>query len=891
MNRFFKSYVNKDLYKGLFLVAVINLCFVFYASAQSYHRINGTLKDSLNKPIREAIIEVIADADTLTDYSDYRGKFNISGILASEIFVTIKAMGFLTYQRKLQFSSKQSTITIQPQLEPDANTLKEVVIRANVNPIRIAKDTIEYNAAAFLVREVDRVEDLLRQLPGVVIDNDGKVIAMGRVMTKLRINGEDFFTNNVKDFISQLPADMVAKVQVINDYGDEANFTGIKTGESQKMLNLVTKPGRNKGNFGNTSANGGTNQRYGLQTNANVWREKKQIGIKGNVISTNNAAGVNRNISTGVNYRDKLSKEITGSVAYTFDNVKNNNNQLDFIETLNNLGTIYTVDSTERTSNSNKHNLNWSLQSIGQKSYFQAGVIGSFLNSDDSYDGTSAQRGVIRQDQRNNSKTEIYAPEFNLNIAWAYRFIKPGRNISVGAQARNGISDMKEDISSRIGYYENNLPGVVKDSLLNRLVDTRNRSRTIGGSVRFSEPVGNKKDSLVSRNFDIYYNFQFEKNDNNLQTRVNKNIFNKPVVDSLSTIYTSKFISHLIGLSYRFGSEDLSYSLGITAQPNLLVVENQQPRSLVQHAGFNVAPVLDLSMVLSKTTSITFLYNGSSMAPNLSQLQPVPNTRNLQNIVIGNPNLKSTFNHTSSFTFQNNNPKNGRSLMLGVNSNVIQDQVVSNIILKQDTLNSYKQETRFENANGAYSIDALYSWSKPYEQNTYNLEFRGSMGFGNNVSFTDGILNNNKGFNFMQAVMIRMNQKGFSLGTDANYTYNSNRYSLDFANLKDVQIYEINMNAKAFFTPTVTVGFDASKRIYKGYSIFVKNPLLINLSLQKSFLKKEQASIKLQAYDLLNQGNYLMRSISDNSIIDTRNNQITRYLQLSFTINLQQFGG
>ena len=91
---------------------------------------------------------------------------------------------------------------------------------------------------------------------------------------------------------------MIAKVQVINDYGDEANFTGVKSGSSQ-MLNLVTKPGRNKGNFGNTSANGGSNQRYGLQTTANVWREKKQIGVKGNVLSTNNAAGVNRNISTG----------------------------------------------------------------------------------------------------------------------------------------------------------------------------------------------------------------------------------------------------------------------------------------------------------------------------------------------------------------------------------------------------------------------------------------------------------------------------------------------------------------------------------------------------------------------------------------------------------------
>lgn len=891
MNRFLKSYGNPEQYKGLFLLATINLLFVCCALGQSNNRLGGSVRDSLNRPISGASIEIIDGVDTLTTNTDYRGKFIITGIFSTEVFLTIKAMGYMSFSRQYNFSTAQRSITIQSILEPDVNTLKEVVIKANVVPIRLMKDTIEYNAAAFLVRETDRVEDLLKQLPGIVIDDDGKVIAMGKVMTKLRINGEDFFTNNVKDFIAQLPADMVAKVQVINDYGDEANFTGVKTGESEKMLNLVTKPGRNKGNFGNTSINGGTNQRYGLQTNGNVWREKKQIGVKGNVISTNNAAGVNRNINTGINYRDKLSESITGSVAYSFDNVKNNNSQQDYIETLNSLGTIYTTNENERKSNVNKHNLNWSLQSIGQKSYFQAGVVASFLNSDNFYTSDAKQRGVIKQDQQNNSTTEEYAPDFNANVAWAFRLKKPGRNLSIGLSAKNGISDTNEELNSKIGYYESNRSRIAKDSLLNRLVDTRNKSRNLGSSFRFSEPVGNSQDSSVSRNMDIYYNFQLEENDNNLLTRVNNNIFNKRVVDSLSTVYTSKFISHLIGVSYRFGSDDLSYSLGLTAQPNLLVVENEQPKSSVHHAGFNVAPVVNLSLVLSQTTSFTFVYNGNSAAPNLSQLQPVPNTRNLQNVVVGNPNLKSTFNHNSSFTFQNSNPKNGRALMLGINSNFMQDQVVSNIILKQDTLNSLKQETRFENANGAYGIDALYSWSRPFSENKYNLEFRGNVGFANNVSFTDNILNNNKGFNFAQSVMMRMNQKGFTLSADANYTYSSNRYSLALANLRDIQIYEFNVNAKTFITPRFSVGLDASKRINKGYSLYARNPFLINLSLQKTFLKKEQAMIKLQAYDLLNQGNYLIRSISDNSIIDSRNNQISRYLQLSFTINLQQFGG
>lgn len=890
MNRIFKSYGYHNQCRSLFLFVTLNVLCVYAGFGQSFYKLNGTVRDSLNRPVSEATVRIIDGLDTLVDNTDYRGKFNISGIGSAAIELQIAAMGFLPFNKSYIFQARQRNVSVNVSLQPDANTLDEVVIKANVNPIRIAKDTVEYNAAAYLVRETDRVEDLLRQLPGIVIDNEGKVQAMGKSMTKLRINGEDFFTNNVSEFISQLPADMIARVQVINDYGDEAGFTGVKTGESVKMLNLVTKPGRNKGNFGNTSINGGSNERYGLQTNANFWREKKQIGIKGNVNSTNNAAGVTRNIATGVNYRDKFSEQITGSLGYSFDNVKNQSNQLDFIETVNTIGTIFTTDSTERQSNSNRHNLNWNLQSIADKSYFQAGVNASFADLNNTYLGNSQQRGVIRRDQINNNISEEHTPELNVNAAWAHRLNKPGRNLSVGVAAKNGISDLEEDLRSRVGYYGVNRPEIVKDSVLNRIVDTRNKMRNLSGSFRISEPFGDNSDSTASRNLDFHYTVQYEENHNNLLTTVN-NQRHLNVVDSLSTVYTSKFFSHLFGLSYRFGSEDLSYSLGITGQPNVLLVENEQPRSSMRRTGFNITPVVNVSMLVSPTASLSLIYNGSSVAPSLLQLQPVPNTRNLQNIIIGNPTLKSTFNHAASFSYQNNNPKTGRALMFGVNSSLIQDQVVSNIILKRDTLSSLKQETRFENANGTFGVDALYSWSKPFFENRYNVEVKGSVGVANNVSFTDNIQNNNRGFNFSQSVILRMTHRDFTLSTDANYSYSSNRYSIALANLKNVQIYELNMNAKTYLSPRFAVMLDASKRIYQGYSLFAEDPFLINLSFQKSFLKKEQAIIKVQGYDLLNQGNYLMRSFSDNSIIDSRNNQITRYFQVSFILNLQQFGG
>lgn len=875
----------------ILLFLLFNLLCSGYAIAQATNKISGTVKDSVNRVLPGASVRIVSGKDTLHAVTDFRGKFSISGITTRIAQLHIRSLGFTPLTLELEFRPAQKYINVPYFLQRDKNTLKEVVITTQVIPVRVLKDTIEYNAAAFLVRENDRVDELLRQLPGLRFDRDGRLISMGQPTTKLRVNGEDFFTSNVKDFITQLPADIISKVQIINDYGDESSFTGNKSGESQKMLNLVTKPGRGKGNFGNTAVYAGTTERYGLQTNGNLWREKKQVGIKGNINSTNNPAGINRNISTGLNYRDKLSEAITGSLSYAYDNNKNDNHQLDFTETLNPSGSLYTINDYTRNTANTRHNLNWNLQSIGERSYIQAAVTGNFLTSTSNYRATSAQTGVTKQDLINNIVTDQYTPELNGNIAFSHRLTKPGRTLSIGISAKNGISQTDDDMDNLIRYYNPSTGLFAKDSLLNRLMDTKNRLRSLAGTIRFSEPLSNDEDSLVSKNLDIIYTYELEDNANNLLTRVNDAIGRKRVVDSLSTNYTSRFGSHLFGLNFRYGAEDLSYNFGLSAQPNVLTVFNKRPYGKIRHVGFNITPVANVSYNISERTSLTFLYNGNSAAPNLTQLQPVPNTRNLQNVIIGNPNLKSTFTQLASLSFQNSNLQTGRVLMFAVNGEVIQNQVVSNVFLRRDTLNGLKQETTFLNANGAYNVDGIYSWSQPFVDNVVNLEVRGTVGFGNTVSYSDNVLNENKGFNFSQAVLLRMSKKALSISVDASYNYNSNRYALGYSNLKNIQVYEFNLSMKATLPRRIILGFDALKRINIGYAVASSNPTLINMSLEKPFLKRERGTFKIQAYDILNQGSYYIRNVSDNSIIDSKNNQNTRYLQVSVNINLQQFGG
>lgn len=862
----------------------------FSAKAQTQHRLTGTVIDSLKDVVSGADVYIIADKDTLTSITNTHGRFVFSGFKADRISLLVMSVGFKPYTKSYQFKAGQLNMDLDMIiLELESNLLNEVVINGRDRPIKIKRDTIEYNAAFYQISENDRVEDLLRQLPGIEVDEHGNATTMGKPLQKLRVNGEDFFTSNVKDFISQLPASVVDKVEIINDYGDEANFTGLKTGESQKMLNLVTKSGQNRGTFGNALVSGGTNKRYGLQGNANLWEGSKQIGFSSSSNNTNNEAGVNTAATAGVNYRDKLSSGVTASAAYNYGYNKNISEQLNSTETVTTDGTILNKSQSSSNSVDNTHNINFNVQSIANKSYFQASLGGSMAVKDRDGDILSKQTGLIRQDLHSESGSNTKTPNLNGNFVWARSMDKPGRSMSAGVVVSSGINQVQDDLRNKLSYY-NKQGLLVKDSIVNRFIDAENRTNLITADFRYSEPLRSDNDSLVKRNIDFSYFFSMSKTRNSLYTKVDNSIGNSTVVDSLSSIYSSAFLFQRFAVNYRYQAERLNYSLGFTLQPSQLTGQYAGNDIKISHFELNLSPIVNLSYNLSNWDNLAFVYSGSSTAPDFYQLQPVPNISNLQNVIIGNPNLKSSFTHSGNLTYQHTDEQTGSTLQLALNGSVVEDQVVSNVVLIKDTLNSLKQETHYENANGAYLVGSMYSYALPFARNKFNAELRGTFDYINMISYANNDLNTNRNINFSQSLKFRMNQRRLTLTTSATYTYSSNRYSIELLKLRNIETWQFNWSGRAFLNKNFSLSADVSKKINSGYSLAVANPMLINLSLEKILFKNRQGTIALQAYDLLNQGNNLVRSISDNSITDSQYNQITRYFLVSFNYRLQNFG-
>lgn len=291
----------------LLLISLLLLLAYTPSLAQTSCDIKGSVTDSTKKAISGITVKITFGKDSSYTTTDDRGSFSFFKISAKSILLNVGGIGYKNYAAKYTIKPDMSEIDVGTIiLKGGEISLEDVVIKAKPVAIKYKQDTVEYDANAFHIQEDDRVSDLLKQLPGVEIDENDNVIAMGKGLTKLRVNGRDFFTNNVKDFISKLPAGIVSKIQVIDDFGDQANFTGIKVGESQKMLNIVTKPGMDNGQFGGFAFTGGTNKQIGGNGNVNLWNATKQSNGNIGYNVADNGAGISENRNIGFSHSDKL---------------------------------------------------------------------------------------------------------------------------------------------------------------------------------------------------------------------------------------------------------------------------------------------------------------------------------------------------------------------------------------------------------------------------------------------------------------------------------------------------------------------------------------------------------------------------------------------------------
>src|SRR5260221_4160282 len=286
------------------------LCLSLTCLAQSSH-ITGTVSDTAEKRnLSNGSVLLLRPADSILvqhTRTDAAGRFTLKNITPGHYLFVVTYPSYADYVDELNVKDT-GTITLPTiGMVLKSKLLQEVVVNGNKGAIRLKGDTTEFNADSFRTQHNATVEDLLKKLPGIQVDKNGKITAQGEAVKKVLVDGEEFFGDDPTLVTQNLRADMVDKVQVYDKKSDQAAFTGIDDGQRDKTINLKLKDGKKNGYFGRATAGAGTDGYHDYELMANYFRKKEKLAVYG-IVSNTGETGFSWN------ERDNYGQSFAGNV-------------------------------------------------------------------------------------------------------------------------------------------------------------------------------------------------------------------------------------------------------------------------------------------------------------------------------------------------------------------------------------------------------------------------------------------------------------------------------------------------------------------------------------------------------------------------------------------------
>ncbi|ADY53510.1 hypothetical protein Pedsa_2971 [Pseudopedobacter saltans DSM 12145] len=904
----------KIFVKSLVLILLANI-----SLAQTPIEVSGILKDSTGLTVISAAIKLYSRQDTLSAVSDVDGKFTIRNVKNKNFTLNITALGFKPFAKAYNYSSSNTnTIHLGSiTLSSDVRLLSQVTVDGTPDVV-VKEDTLQFRADQYKLKDNALAEDLLKKLPGVEVDRDGNVTTQGKQVTRVRVNGKDFFGGDVKTATQNLPADVLQNVQIIDDYGDQANITGVKDGEPEKILNFTIRPDRNKGYLTRGTVGVGDKERYQASVFAAKFNNNQQISVLANLNNTNanifnltqqgggrrggRSGGGNFNSSSGLtdvksfglNYRDQWSEKVTAYGSYS---IFGRNNAVESTTLQENLATannnFTTVDNNKevnsKTENIN-HRFDFNIEyKIDTLNYlkFTPRVTFSTTDKTENSNFNILRNDVLSSEGNYVDITDSRTPNLGADFLFNHRFAGTTRNLSLSAYLNTSSSNSGQDYLNKSLEY--NDPISAATSLYQRqLIDNDNSTNNININTSYIEPLSKTK------SLEFNYEYGFNKIDNN-RTVMNTDVeTDAPIYDpNLSNNYNFSFTTNRFGLNYRAREEKYNYTLGLGLQPSVLKGESITRNTSTRTTALNIYPSARFQYKFSRSKEFNINYNGRSNLPSYNQLQPVTDNSNPQFPVVGNPNLGAEFNNSVNIRYNNSNITTGNTFFTNFNFNLTKDKIVSttNTPSAGSATNAI-QERGYTNANGYYSLNGFYAYNRQLKDKKYVFGLRGMANYNNNISFINNEKNIGRNLVLSQRLQIQIQPKEWlEIVPSINYTYNTNDNTISKNANRQVHTWATAFDSKIYFTKTFLWGTQADKSFNRGYGSIGANPFIINTYLEKQFFKGNTGALRLTAFDLLDESTAISRTVDPAYILDSRSNRLSRYFMLTFSMRINKFAG
>lgn len=908
-------------------------------AAQAQFVVKGSLRDNDSKQPLVGVNVVAHPAYDSTlvkgTTTDLEGKFELQLSRPGPYVLRFSYIGYVSRVERVRVPRESGPVQLEPiGLQQDVKVLGAVQIEGVQQRVEQRGDTTEIRADAFKVNPDADAEQLIRKMPGITVEN-GQVQAQGEQVQRVLLDGQEFFGDDAMMALRNLPAEVIDKIQLIDQQSEQAQFTGFNDGNTEKTLNIITKSGLDNSRFGKVYAGYGTNNRYMTGGNVNLFAGSKRIsfvGMGNNINQQNFSAqdlggltgstsqrgrgswrgrdngsanflvgqqgGISATQALGVNYSDSWGRKGKMSASYFVNRADNEQenvlNRQFFLA--DGLGQRYDESNQQRTVNfNNRFNMRLEYNIDSNNSIvFRPRISWQGQEQNQSFEGFTYERSLVPINSTfNQQESDNRSWNVNGDLQYRHRFGRKGRTFS---------ANINSDINSQNGLRDllalNQQFGVNPDSvLIDQDIENSSYSQRYRLDLVYTEPAG--KNGMI----EFSYNPQLQRsNSDQLALNFNPISADYDLVDSsISNRFDNRTLTHAVGSRYRFNADKYDWMVGVSYQLSNMQSAQSFPAELdVTRNFYNWLPTAMFRFNFSRTANIRVFYRTNTQLPNLSQLQNVIDNTNTLQLRAGNPDLGQSFTHRFGWRYRAANPKKGTSFFLFAALSLVQDEIAnSTFIARFDTilgpglaLNRGAQLIRPVNVDGAYNFRSFLSWGVPVSWFKSNL----NLNLGYTINNTPSLINNATN----QALTHNFNS-GFTLGSnisekvDFNIGYTLN-YNTVFNSIQpqlnnDYFIHTGSLRFNWLPRPFLVVSTDLMVNAFAGLEEgFNQQFNLLNAGIGYRFLKNRRAEVRLSVFDLLNQNNSISRNVTETYVEDLQTVVLQQFFMLTFTYNIRHFG-
>ncbi len=902
-----------------------------YAQNPARITIQGIIQDTTSTTLPAATVMLLQPKDSaLVNFTrtDENGFFSFKNVKNTGYLLKVSYVSYLPFQQSIPVSATELVDLGHLRIKPIAKELLEVVIRAAKAPLSIRGDTIEYDATTFKVPPGSSVEDLLRRLPGIDVDEDGNIKAQGKDINKVLVDGKTFFGNDPKAATKNLGAEIISKVQVFNDKSEQAKLTGVDDGKREKAMNLELKDEFKKGAFGKITVASGTLARWAARGNYNRFSKKEQFSIisygnninetgvnwndyeefKGNNSFTSDNAdfgfgytsgssfffrnneftnnfdgrGFTKNFGGGVNY-NYTHKKTQLSTSYFYNQTRLTLDEIERKQTFQSTGSFFTLDTTQQVNFRGNHSIGFRLEQMLDSS--NTLIIKTNLKFGLSDDLNKKAQNYQNSEKVSKNELDIdntnLLNTFSLNTSFIFRhkFQKKGRVVTLSGTYKTSTSDGSANLSSLNRFLEATDPNTQIRTIRQSNTDA-NQQHELKSSVFFLEPLSKRI------YWESFYNFS-----HHTQT-VDRNAYNilqaNSRLDSLSTYYTSQILYNRLGSSIRYSHQGINITTGMAGlryDLNGRITPSSNESISINRQFITWTPYLSIETELKNNTHLSGNYSMDVQAPQLSDLQPVIQNNNPYFISSGNPDLLPEKKHSFSGNLYKFNPNTFMNLWAGLDFNYY----LSQIIYTQAIDKQFVTRTRPENISGGKDLSMYLGIRFPVVKTKLTMNINSNVNGSISPTYINGIENetDNRTYSLRTGLTLTPHEK-LILNANASAKLTTIAYSIESQQNQRIRKYGVEGTIKWNFAKKF---FFESNLNYTNYSNdrfgFNQNIPIMNASVRKLFLKDNKIEMRLAAFDLFNQRVNINQYGSQNFVVQQTAQTLARYFMLSLSYNIK----